>query len=206
MVSLLPLISTLVIENSLAKEVKILAFGDSLTAGYQLALSEAYPARLEQLLRDKKYAVKMTNAGVSGDTSGQALRRVDWVLKSDHFDIVLLCLGANDGLRLLPVDEMERNLLESIQKFEQAKVKVVLIGMKVPTNTDPRYQKEFEAVFPRIAKTKKLSFVPFLLEGIATTELLHLEDQIHPNAKGQVIMAQTVLKTLEPLVAKLSKK
>ena len=199
------LIASLVMEKSLAKEIKILAFGDSLTAGYQLSQSDAFPAQIEKLLREKKYSVKITNAGVSGDTSAQGLRRVDWVLKSDQFDLALLCLGANDGLRLLPLPDMEKNLKAIIQKFHLAKIRVILVGIKLPTNTDTKYQKNFEDTFPRVAKQMKVDFIPFLLEGVAASEMLNLEDQIHPNQKGHQIIAAHLLKPIESAIGKIQR-
>jgi len=193
----------LVTPTVLAREIKILAFGDSLTAGYQLAADAAYPKQLEKMLNEKKFTVKVVNAGVSGDTSAQGLKRVDWVLKSGPFDIILLCLGGNDGLRLLPVKDMKKNLELILDKFQKTKAQIVFIGMKVPTNSDPKYTKDFEAVFPGIAKKKKLIFVPFLLEGVAASELLNLDDQIHPNPKGHQIIAENLMKTILPLVKKL---
>ncbi|MEZ4815581.1 MAG: arylesterase [Bdellovibrionota bacterium] len=184
-------------EASKNKNYKILAFGDSLTAGYQLPASESFPAQLEQIMTQEGYKLKITNAGVSGDTSEQGLKRVDWALKQGSYDIVLLCLGANDGLRQLPVANMEKNLLQIIEKFEAAGTKVLLIGMELPSNLYRSYRSDFSEAYKKIAKKKNLPFLPFLLEGVAANPNLNLDDQIHPNAAGYKIIAQNVMKFLK---------
>lgn len=179
-------------EASKNKSYKVLAFGDSLTAGYRLPAKDSYPAQLEQLLTSNGYKISITNAGVSGDTSEQGLRRVDWALKQDKYDIVLLALGANDGLRQLPVDKMEENLNKMIEKFTSSGAKVLLLGMKLPPNLYRNYRVGFEEAFKRVAQKQKVPFMDFLLEGVAANSSLNLEDQIHPNAEGYKIVATNV--------------
>lgn len=187
--------------KSPVRNPKILAFGDSLTAGYQLAPSQAYPARLEKMLNEKGFeSAKVVNAGVSGDTSAQALGRVDWVMKQGPFGFVLLCIGSNDGLRMAPLKTTEKNIRELIQKFRAKGARVVLLGMKLPTNFDPNYRAQFERMYREIARSEKTDFLPFLLDGVATDQMLNLEDQMHPNAKGYEIVARNVLGVLAPLL------
>jgi acyl-CoA thioesterase-1 len=184
------------------KLIKILAFGDSLTAGYRLAPSQAYPALIEKALNEEGYKAQVVNAGVSGDTSAQGLRRVKWNLKQGPFDYVLLGLGANDGLRNIPTPMIEKNLRELIETFEATKAQVLLLGMKLPTNLDAKYRTRFEAIYPKLAREEKIPLVPFLLEGVAADPNLNLDDQIHPNAKGQALVARNILRVLETLVKK----
>lgn len=179
-------------EASKNKSYKILAFGDSLTAGYRLAAKDSYPAQLEQILLSEGYKVSITNAGVSGDTSEQGLRRVEWALKQDKYDIVLLALGANDGLRQLPVNKMEDNLNQIVDKFQESGSKVLLLGMKLPPNLYRNYRIGFEEAFSKVATQQKIPFMDFLLEGVAANSSLNLEDQIHPNAEGYKVVASNV--------------
>ena len=171
-----------------------MAFGDSLTAGFRLNKTNAYPAIFQKLMIDQGYKVDVINAGVSGDTSAQALKRVDWVLKSQEFDWAIVCIGANDGLRNQSLQAMESNLLQIVEKFQNRNVKVLLFGMKLPVNLDAEYRKNFEKVFSRVASKKKTSFYPFLLDGVAGNPDLQLDDQIHPNEEGQKRVAEHVKK------------
>lgn len=181
-----------------AHEVKILAFGDSLTAGYRLPASESYPAQLEQLLNKDGFKVHVTNAGVSGDTTDQALRRVEWSLKQGPYDFVLLCIGANDGLRQLSVKNMEENLTKIVEKFQAKGSKVILMGMQLPVNFSAEYRIGFESAFKRVAAKKSVPYLPFFLEGVAANPSLNLDDQIHPNKRGYEIIAKNVLKFIKP--------
>jgi len=177
----------------------ILFLGDSLTEGYQLTKEEAYPALIETELKKKDPEVKVINGGVSGATSASGLKRMDWYLKAKP-DLMLLALGANDGLRGLSVAQTEKNLSDVIEKAQERGITVVIAGMKMPTNMGEKYRKDFEGVFERVAKKYKLKLIPFLLEGVGGNPKLNLPDGIHPNPEGHKIMAQTVLKTLEPLL------
>jgi len=178
----------------------VLAFGDSLTAGYRLPASQAWPAKLGEILKSEGLDVEITNAGVSGDTSAAALRRVEWSLKFGPYDWALVAIGANDGLRQLPTKDMEAHLRQIVAKFRKAGVNVLLIGLRLPTNIDAKYRRDFESAYPRVAKDLKLEFYPFLLEGVVLDDLLNLADRIHPNAKGHEIIARAMAKKISPLL------
>jgi acyl-CoA thioesterase-1 len=179
----------------------ILFYGDSLTAGYGLSTEEAFPNQVEKKLKEKGKAVKVVNAGLSGETSAGGLSRLDWVLRQP-IDIFILELGANDGLRGLPLDQTETNLQKIIDKVKvkNPKVKIVIAGMMVPPNMGPDYTTKFKKVFPTLAKKNNASLIPFLLQDVGGIEKLNIADGIHPNAEGHKIVANTVLKTLEPLL------
>lgn len=166
----------------------LVCIGDSLTAGYGVAAEEAWPSRLQADLPDR---VAVLNAGVSGDTSAGGLRRLDWILRSDP-DLALVCLGANDGLRGLPVEETARNLGGLIAGLEQAGVPVVLAGMRLPPNYGPEYTAAFAAIYPRLAERYAVPLLPFLLDGVAGDPALNQGDGVHPNAPGHARIAQTV--------------
>ena len=174
----------------------ILFMGDSLTEGYQLSKEEAYPALIERELNKNKKNVKVINGGVSGATSASGLRRLDWYLKAKP-DIMVLALGANDGLRGLKIDQTEKNLAEVIEKAQKRGMTVILAGMKMPTNMGISYRTKFESIFPKLAKKYSLKLIPFILEGVGGKPEFNLPDGIHPNPKGHEIMAKNVLKVLE---------
>ncbi len=177
----------------------ILALGDSLTAGYGVREEDSYPSRLQVILREKGYPHKVVNAGVSGDTSAGGLRRLDWVMRHKP-KIVIVALGANDGLRGLPVDEMQSNLEKIIQRCQKTQVKVLLAGMKMLPNYGKEYTDAFHEVYRRLANKYGLPLIPFLLEGVAGKREYTREDGIHPLAEGYKIITHTVWKWLEPLL------
>ncbi len=179
----------------------ILFYGDSLTAGYGLSTEEAFPNQVEKKLKEKGKTVKVVNAGLSGETSAGGLSRLDWVLRQP-IDIFILELGANDGLRGLPLDQTETNLQKIIDKVKvkNPKVKIVIAGMMVPPNMGPDYTTKFKKVFPTLAKKNNASLIPFLLQDVGGIEKLNIADGIHPNAEGHKIVANTVIKTIEPLL------
>ncbi|MEO7988373.1 MAG: arylesterase [Chryseolinea sp.] len=179
----------------------ILFYGDSLTAGYGLSTEESFPNQVEKKLKEKGKTVKVVNAGLSGETSAGGLSRLDWVLRQP-IDIFILELGANDGLRGLPLDQTETNLQKIIDKVKvkNPKVKIVIAGMMVPPNMGPDYTTKFKKVFPTLAKKNNASLIPFLLQDVGGIEKLNIADGIHPNAEGHKIVANTVLKTIEPLL------
>lgn len=174
----------------------ILILGDSLTEGYQLAKEEAYPSLIEKELSKKHPDIKVINGGVSGATSASGLKRLDWYLKARP-EIMVLALGANDGLRGLKPNDTEKNLSLTIEKAQSRQIKVILAGMKMPPNYGEKYRKEFESVFEKIAHKYKLKSIPFLLEGVGGVPELNLPDGIHPNKKGHEVMAKNVLRVLE---------
>ena len=171
--------------------------GDSLTAGYGLDDSQAYPALIQDQLRLSAPQWNVINSGVSGDTSSGAVRRVTWVLKAKP-TVVVVAIGANDGLRGLPVAQLEANLTRIIAAISAAGAKPLLVGMQLPTNFGPEYRTEFAAVFPRVAEQAKVPLLPFLLAGVAMDPKLNQADGIHPNAEGQQRIAATVLTFLRP--------
>jgi acyl-CoA thioesterase I len=179
----------------------ILFFGDSLTAGYGLSPEEAFPALVEKRLNKSGKAVKVTNAGLSGETSAGGLSRIDWVLRQP-VDIFILELGANDGLRGLPLDQTEKNLQIIIDKVKSKspKAKIVIAGMMVPPNLGGDYAGKFQKIFPALAKKNNATLIPFLLQDVAGNEKLNLGDGIHPNVEGHKIVAENVYKVISPLL------
>jgi acyl-CoA thioesterase-1 len=179
----------------------ILFFGDSLTAGYGLSPEEAFPALVEKEFNKDGKPCKVVNAGLSGETSAGGLSRIDWILRQP-IDVFVLELGANDGLRGLPLTETKKNLQSIIDKVKvkYPKVKVVVIGMMVPPNMGNDYTNQFNEIFPALAKKNKATLMPFLLEGVAGNEKLNLPDGIHPNIEGHKIVARNVKKVLTPLL------
>lgn len=184
----------------------ILFLGDSITAGFGLDPSEAYPALIQQKIDAKHWQFKVINAGQSGDTTAGGLSRLDWLLKN-RIDVLVLELGGNDGLRGLPVETTRKNLQTIIDrcKAKYPGIKIVLAGMKVPPNMGGDYGKPFEAMFPDLAKKNNAALVPFILEGVGGVRELNLPDGIHPTTKGQAIVAANVWKALEPVLRVLSK-
>lgn len=182
-------------------EPLVIFLGDSLTAGLGLAENQAYPALLDRKLDEAGNPVRVLNAGVSGDTTAGGLSRLDWLL-SQKPDVVVVGLGANDGLRALPVEETEKNLREIVRRTKAAGARVLLLGMQIPPNYGPDYTKAFADMYPRIAEDLDVPLVPFLLEKVGGVRELNLEDGIHPNAQGQEIVAANVLPYLAELVEK----
>jgi acyl-CoA thioesterase I len=178
----------------------ILFFGDSLTAGYGLSTDQAFPRLVEKRLNENKQACKVINAGLSGETSAGGLARIDWILRQP-IDIFVLELGANDGLRGLPIEQTEKNLQAIIDKVKNKypTAKIVLAGMMVPPNMGKEYTMKFQAIYPSLAKKNKASLIPFLLEGVGGNEKLNLPDGIHPNEQGHQIVAGTVWSVLKTL-------
>jgi acyl-CoA thioesterase-1 len=176
-------------------------YGDSLTAGYGIDPDSAFPALVEKALETKGKEVKVVNAGLSGETSAGGLSRIDWVLRQP-VDVFVLELGANDGLRGLPIEQTEKNLQAIIDKVraKNPHVKIVIAGMMVPPNMGPDYATRFQKVFPQLARRNDAVLIPFLLEDVAGIEKLNQADGIHPNPEGHRIVARNVLEVLEPLL------
>ena len=181
----------------------IVFFGDSLTAGYGLddPSSQAYPALIQQKLDAAGLDYKTVNAGLSGETTSGGLRRVDWILRQP-VDIFVLALGGNDGLRGIDPAVARVNLEKIIDRVraKNPKVKVVLAGMQMPTAMGPDFAKEFAGMYPEIAEKTHVTLLPFLLDGVGGRLDLNQPDRIHPTAKGQAIIAETVWKVLRPLL------
>jgi acyl-CoA thioesterase-1 len=179
---------------------KIIAFGDSLTAGFGLAEKESYPYLLQQKLRADGYDYEVVNAGVSGDTTLGGLERADWVLEQDNAKIVILELGANDLLRGMPVGKMKENLDKIIRKAKEKNLTVLLCGMVAPPTMGPQYQREFSTAFPDLASEHKVAYLPFLLDKVALNKDLNQADGIHPNVEGEKIMTDNIYKALKPML------
>jgi len=177
----------------------VVALGDSLTAGLGVAADEAFPARLQARLRAEGYDYRVVNAGVSGDTTAGGLRRVDWALRA-HPDVVIVALGANDGLRGQSPPAIRANLEEIVARLQAAGVRVLLVGMRLPPNYGAEYTKEFEAVFPAVARRAKITLMPFLLDGVAADPRLNQADGIHPTAAGQQMIADRLWPYLRSLL------
>ena len=179
----------------------ILFYGDSLTAGYGLSTEEAFPALVEKKLNKTTKVARVVNAGLSGETSAGGLTRLDWVIRQ-HLDIFVLELGANDGLRGLPLEQTQKNLQLIIDKVKAKfpQVKIVIAGMMVPPNMGPEYTTKFRKIFPELAKKNNATLIPFLLQDVAGNEKLNLGDGIHPNPEGHKIVAENVSKVIEPLL------
>jgi acyl-CoA thioesterase-1 len=188
-------------EPALGASRVIVALGDSHTAGHGLSPEEAYPALLEARHAQEGYDYRVVNAGVSGDTSAGGLRRIDWALKLGP-EIVIVALGANDGLRGLPPTAMRDNLLAIVQRARNAGARVLLAGMQLPPNYGTSYTQSFEKVFADVAQTARVPLIPFLLQGVGGEARLNLPDGIHPNAEGQRRIAEHVWPYLQPLLTK----
>lgn len=174
----------------------LVIIGDSLTEGYGVSASQSFPALLEERLSTSGKPYKVINNGISGSTSASAVSRVKWILKNPP-NVVLLALGANDGLRGLKTEATQKNLDEAIQLLKQKKIKVILIGMKMPPNyKSGDYAKKFESIYPALAKKHGIPLVPFLLEGVAGVPELNLKDGIHPNVKGHVAISQNLFRAI----------
>ncbi|MBA3650309.1 MAG: arylesterase [Chthoniobacterales bacterium] len=181
----------------------ILFLGDSLTAGLGVSTSEAYPALIEQKIQEKKLPFSVINAGISGDTTAGGLARLDWVLQK-KIDVLVLALGANDGLRGLPVAQTKANLQATIDrvKTKNPDVKIVIAGMRMPPNLGGEYSDAFQKVFADLAQENNAVLIPFLLEGVGGHRELNQADQMHPTAAGHKFVAENVWRVLEPLLTK----
>ena len=182
-----------------AQEPVIVALGDSLTAGLGVTAEEAYPALLEARLAREGFHYRVVNAGVSGDTTAGALRRLDWVLRARPV-VVVVALGANDGLRGLPVSAMRDNLVTIVTRLRGAGARVLLAGMRLPPNYGADYTREFAEAFAAVARQTSVPLLPFLLDGVAGRAALNQPDGIHPNAAGQRMVAETVWRSLRPML------
>jgi acyl-CoA thioesterase I len=178
---------------------RVVFLGDSLTAGLGLPIDEAFPSLIARRLEARGHGWQVTNAGVSGDTSAGGLRRLDWVLEGGAA-VVVVALGANDGLRGLPVEALEQNLDTIISRAKASGAAVVLAGMEAPPNTGPDYTAKFRQVYPAVAARHGVPLIPFLLDGVAGEGSLNQGDGIHPNQEGARRVADVVWKTLEPVI------
>lgn len=178
---------------------RIVAFGDSLTAGLGVPPEESYPSRLQRHLDQAGYPYRVVNAGVSGDTTAGALRRLDWVLKTQP-SIVIIELGANDGIRGQPIKTIYENLQKILQRLKDLQITVLLTGMKIPPNYGFNYTSQFADMYPQLANEFDVAFMPFFLKGVAAHRMLNQADGIHPTGEGYKVIAENLLMFLEPLL------
>lgn len=177
--------------------------GDSLTAGLGLLESQAFPALIQQKVDTDGYLFQVENAGVSGDTSAGGLRRLDWALEGD-VKVLIVALGANDGLRGLPVSEMKKNIGEIIDRARDRGVLVILAGMEAPPNFGPEYTLAFRQAYRDLALQHRVLFIPFLLHTVGGQPALNQADGIHPNPQGASVVAETVWSALRPVLDQMS--
>lgn len=186
-------------QKSLAK---IVAFGDSLTAGFGLSPQQSYPSLLQQKLKADGFDYEVVNAGISGDTSAGGVRRIDWSLEGSNVKFVIIELGGNDILRGQPIAAMKKNLSEIIERAKAKGATVLLAGMEAPTNSGVEYRRAVHDAFPELAKTHAVTLIPFFLDGVAGSQTLNQQDGIHPNPEGTKMVVETVYKYLKPLLEK----
>ncbi|HEY2801103.1 MAG TPA: arylesterase [Chthoniobacterales bacterium] len=181
----------------------ILFLGDSITAGRGVEQAQAFPALIQEKIRAQHLPYDVINAGLSGDTTAGGLSRLDWILQKP-IDVLVLELGANDGLRGLPIPAMKQNLQEIMDrvKAKNPPVKIVIAGMEIPPNFGAQYAADFRAAFPELAEKNHAALIPFLLEGVGGHPDLNQADQIHPTAAGHKIVAKNVWRILAPLLTK----
>lgn len=177
----------------------IVFLGDSLTAGYGVDPDQAYPALIAEKLKAERLPYRVVNAGVSGDTTAGGVRRLEWILNSE-VKLLVVALGANDGLRGLPLAESRKNLEAIVNAAVDRQIPVVVAGMKLPMNYGADYRRDFERLYPSVAKQFGATYLPFLLEGVAAVPALNQADGLHPNAEGQKRIAEHVWKTLRSIL------
>jgi len=187
-------------EENADQEVVIVAFGDSLVAGYQLAPGESFPAQLQDALREDGVNARVINAGVSGDTTADALARLDWALPSEA-DAVIVELGANDALRGFDLGETREALDEIVAKLKNRNLPVLLAGMEAPRNYGEDYSQQFRAMFAELAEKHDVLFYPFFLEGVAMNPELNQPDGIHPTAEGVAVIVENIMPKVQQLIA-----
>jgi acyl-CoA thioesterase I len=195
------LITLLLAASPAAAATRILAFGDSLTAGFGVAPDQAFPVQLAARLKADGYDVAVDNGGVSGDTTTDGLARFDWTMGS-HPDLVLLELGANDMLRGLDPKRADANLDAMLGKLKAAKTPVLLIGMKASTNWGTEYQQQFDAIYPALAQKYNVPLYPFFLDGVALDPKLNQPDMLHPNPAGVAVIVDRIAPAVEKLLGK----
>jgi acyl-CoA thioesterase I len=183
---------------------KIVAFGDSLTAGYNLPASAAFPAQLEKALRERGFDVEIINAGVSGDTTTSAMARLDWSIP-DGVDGVIMELGANDALRGVDPGLTESNFRIMLQKLQDRGIPVLLAGMLAPRNMGENYVKLFDGMYRPLAAQFNAVYYPFFLQGVAGDPKLNLPDGIHPNAEGVAVIVKNILPTVEYFLSQMGR-
>lgn len=195
----------LMVNAAAAQTVTVLALGDSLTAGYGLQPSDAFPVKLEAALRAKGHDVTVINGGVAGDTALDGASRLEWAL-SDEVDAVIVEFGANDALRGLPVPQAEQALDRLLGKLGERKLPVLLAGMRAPPNLGPEYQAAFDGMYARLAEKHGTLLYPFFLDGVAAEVKLNQADGMHPNPAGVDVIVQRILPDVERLLGQVAAK
>lgn len=185
--------------STAAATKKLVVLGDSLTEGYGVARESAFPALLEKKIKEAGKDWSVVNAGVSGSTTASGPSRMNWVFRSKP-DLILLCLGANDGLRGLKVADSRKNLAAAIEAAQKKGVQVILGGLYMPPNYGADYTKDFRKMYEDLAAQYKIKMIPFLLEGVGGKPQYNLADGIHPNEKGHAVIAETVFQNLKGLL------
>jgi acyl-CoA thioesterase I len=190
------------LQNAVAADRTILVFGDSLSAAYGIRPEQGWAALLTQRLQSQGYGYQIVNASVSGETSSGGLERLPRALQLHQPQTVILELGANDGLRGLPIATTHDNLVQMLQLAQAAKAQVLLVGIRLPPNYGPRYIQQFEQLFPQLATQFHVPLVPFLLQKVALDPSLMQQDGLHPNAAGEPAVLDTLWPYLKPLLKK----
>lgn len=185
-----------------APDRTILVLGDSLSAAYGIEPGQGWVALLQRRLEDQGYGYRVVNASVSGETSSGGLQRLPRALKIHQPDLVILELGSNDGLRGLPIQTTRANLQKMIRLAREAGAEVLLVGMRMPPNYGPRYTEQFTGMFADLAQSEGVALVPFFLDGVALDPTLMQDDGLHPNARAQPVLLETLWKHLAPLLRK----
>lgn len=193
-------VNLLLAPAALAAPLRILALGDSLTAGYGLADDQSFPVQLERALKARGHDVRVINGGVSGDTTAGGLARLDWAL-ADQPDFAIVELGANDGLRGLDPDQTYANLEAIVARLRQADIPVLLTGMVAPPNLGRDYQEAFANAYVRVLQKHPVIFYPFFLDGVAAKAGLNQQDGLHPTAHGVRIIVEHILPSVERMLA-----
>lgn len=192
-------LTTSVLPNKISSPKKLIVIGDSLTEGYGVSKESAFPALLEKKLQKENFNWVVINSGVSGSTTASAPSRIKWALKSKP-DLILLCLGGNDGLRGLKVSDSNKNLAQAIEAAQKENIKIILAGLYIPPNYGKDYSKEFRLMYEELAKKYKLTLIPFLLEGVGGNPKFNLADGIHPNEAGHHKVSETVYQQIKGLL------
>lgn len=201
-ISLLSMVFVAWSSQVLAANPVILVFGDSLSAGYGLAQHQGWVSLLEKKIDTEHYPYTVINASISGETTSGGLSRFASTLAKTRPSIVILELGANDGLRGLPVKNMANNLQSMVEQSKKAGAKILLLGMKIPPNYGPKYSQSFSETYTQLSKDQKVSLVPFMLENVAAKRELIQDDGLHPNLHGQPIILENIWPSLKPLLKK----
>lgn len=184
------------------RPVRLVAFGDSLTAGYMLPPAQSFPSQLAKALKAKGHAVDVANAGVSGDTTANGLERFDWAIP-EGTEAVILELGANDALRGLPPKKARANLEKIIEKLRQRNIEVLIAGMMAPKNMGSDYEREYNPIFKDLATKHGLVYYPFFLDGVAMDPALNLSDGMHPSGKGVARIVERIMPSIEELLSRV---